>query len=244
MKHEIEIIDDPKTSKKRETRKGQRCFAATGDNDNLQDAEYSVISASIASDSKGSNTPRKVTGKRGIKDWLNPKNETRKKQRRLEQDLKQDLSPINLISSDEDEPLISDPPLSLKSPTTSSNVSKLLTLEHLRPPANHPQPKLKNLPQPSIPLPTPSLISSHLPCSLIPSPLDPALACALYLSLLKEENNKEGGWKTHEWYLNGKKVSATHTSAFYRLKEDEGGAKAGGEYCESFEYSLRGRGDS
>jgi hypothetical protein len=121
---------------------------------------------------------------------------------------------------------------SARSPT------RLLTLETLLQP---PTALRRNIARPPLTLTTPQAISTNLPCSLLPSPLSSAFASSLYLSLLdaskteltKDEQGKviREGFRRHEWYLNGRLVVSPHTSGYYRLTEEQGGVKDGGEYC-------------
>jgi hypothetical protein len=127
-------------------------------------------------------------------------------------------------------------------PTSPTRILSLGTL------LQAPSPARRNIARPPLTLTTPSSISSHLPCSVVPSPLNPAFASSLYLSLLdaaKTEEIKDGdrvvrkGFTRHEWYLNGKLVVSPHTSGYYRLTEEQGGVKDGGEYC-GFDRFVRG----
>ena len=130
------------------------------------------------------------------------------------------------------------PDLKPENNQTARSPARLLTLGTLLQP---PAPPRRNIARPPFTLTTPKAISTHLPCSLLPSPLSPAFASSLYLSLLdasKTELTKDEqgeiireGFRRHEWYLNGRLVVSPHTSGYYRLTEEQGGVKDGGEYC-------------
>lgn len=86
--------------------------------------------------------------------------------------------------------------------------------------------KARNIARPPVILSNPAQVSQHVPCSLVPSPLEPAFATSLYLSLLDEAKH----FTRHTWFINGRKVQSPHTSGYYRLSQEDGGTKRGGEY--------------
>lgn len=72
--------------------------------------------------------------------------------------------------------------------------------------------KVKNAPRPALHLPDQSAIDSHrLPLTLLRSPLSPALASALYLTMMDESET----WERNRFYLAGKWVESPHTVCHY-----------------------------
>lgn len=94
--------------------------------------------------------------------------------------------------------------------------------------------KVKNAPRPALHLPNQASIDSHqLPLTLLRSPLSPALASALYLTMMEESET----WDRNRFYLAGKWVESPHTVCHYsrdppiveqevELLDGKGGRKA------------------
>lgn len=208
------------------------------------------------------------TSKRGdLGAWLKPKVEDVKRKRknsvwrpdvsesrkRRDGEPKVKVDEPIILSSDEED-FRTDASISKPSNATSvlpptPQPPKLLSLSTLQ---QAPSPPRRNKAQPPIRLTTPQAISSTLPCSLIPSPLSPEFATALYLSLVEESRKEEiieedgkgnkvisqQGFRRHKWFLNGREVVSPHTSGYYRLSEEEGGVESGGEYCKWNKLAL------
>ena len=245
----------------------QRALDSTGNDDVQRAAEVLLlgIGSSKPSDLNGWLRPaRRKSGdedgeKKRKRKVINRDGEETSDKRKSRLTSKGQTEPI-ILSSSEDEPqvishinplhrpielTIAKPDLNAKpelkpdiTQQTAPSPTRLLTLGTLLQP---PPPSRRNIARPPLTLTTPQAISTHLPCSLLPSPLSPAFASSLYLSLLdasKTELTKDEqgevireGFRRHEWYLNGRLVVSPHTSGYYRLTEEQGGVKDGGEYC-------------
>ena len=85
---------------------------------------------------------------------------------------------------------------------------------------------IKSLPQPALLLTSQASIdSSNVPVTLLPSPLSPSLASALYLALMEESEQ----WERNRWFLAGKWVESPHTTTVYARKGDGYGELEGEE---------------
>jgi hypothetical protein len=94
-------------------------------------------------------------------------------------------------------------------------------LDHLKQPS-HSNEKSKNIPRPAIHLSNQDIIDSHnLPLSILKSPLSPAFASALYLTMMEESET----WDRNRFYLAGKWVESPHTVCHYSR---DPGAEIGG----------------
>jgi hypothetical protein len=72
--------------------------------------------------------------------------------------------------------------------------------------------KAKNLPRPPVILHNQSAIDNHsIPLTLLQSPLSPAFASALYLTMMEESVT----WERNKFYLAGKWVESPHTVCHY-----------------------------
>jgi hypothetical protein len=72
--------------------------------------------------------------------------------------------------------------------------------------------KAKNVPRPAVHLPNQRAIDVHsLPLTLLQSPLSPAMASALYLTMMEESET----WERNKFYLAGKWVESPHTVCHY-----------------------------
>lgn len=72
--------------------------------------------------------------------------------------------------------------------------------------------KAKNAPRPAIHLTNQRAIDAHsLPLTLLQSPLSPAMASALYLTMMEESET----WERNKFYLAGKWVESPHTVCHY-----------------------------
>lgn len=90
-------------------------------------------------------------------------------------------------------------------PTTTTDLMSLL-----RQPTSPVKPK--NPPRPPIPLPSQAAINKHsLPLTILRSPISPALASALYLTMMEESET----WDRNRFYLAGKWVESPHTACHY-----------------------------
>ncbi|WVQ78779.1 hypothetical protein IAT38_000870 [Cryptococcus sp. DSM 104549] len=93
-----------------------------------------------------------------------------------------------------------------------------------KPPTTFAPPKTKSGPQPPILLPSQAAISAHdLPLTLCPQPLPPALASALYLTMMEESES----WEANKFYIAGRAMKSPHTTSLYMR---EGGGYGGAEY--------------
>lgn len=76
--------------------------------------------------------------------------------------------------------------------------------------------KPRNPPRPPILLSTQATIDKHgLPLTVVSSPLSPAFASALYLTMINESEK----WPKYKWFLAGKLVEAPHAASGYKRKD-------------------------
>lgn len=83
--------------------------------------------------------------------------------------------------------------------------------------------------EPPLHLATPSaLAAANIPLALLPSPLSPAMASALYHLMMDEAENVP--WPRNKWYLNGREVESNHQATSYARDVEEYGKEVGVHY--------------
>ena len=101
----------------------------------------------------------------------------------------------------------------------------------LRPVSSVPARAARNRPRPALLLTSQAAIDAHhLPLTVIPSPLPPTLASALYLTMVKESEE----WTSHKWFLAGKWVESPHLMSGYARS---GGGFGDPEHKSKYYYS-------
>jgi hypothetical protein len=110
-------------------------------------------------------------------------------------------------------------------------VADLSTL--LKDSSSKPAEKQKTAPLPAVTLSTPEQIARTVPCSLHTSPLPPALASSIYLTLMKLSDH----WVKRSWYLAGRKVEAPHGNSFYARKDGGYGTPEGSAEKAKYYYA-------
>ena len=109
-----------------------------------------------------------------------------------------------------------DSPMPASPPTTPP---KRTSGKSSRPPVDlmkvlrQPPLQTKTVPRPAVHLASQSAIDAHgVPLSFLSSPLSPALASALYLTMMRESEK----WERHQWYLAGRWVESPHLMSGYQ----------------------------
>ncbi|KAL1409494.1 hypothetical protein Q8F55_003477 [Vanrija albida] len=169
----------------------------------------------MPSEAGGSGAPASRSAKRarGLDQWL--KAPAKRERPDLDSDTKNASTPSPKKAAT--------PPSPPDRAATAANWAALLRASPPKPIA--PAPKR----EPPLHLATPAaLAAADIPLALLPSPVPPAMAAALYHLMMGEAETVP--WPKNKWYLNGREVESNHQATSYARDLDEYGKEVGVHY--------------